>query len=462
MEFYAHQKEVIAEKDRADRLRFGNWRGTGSGKTKTLVAIAEGRTLVVCLKQQKADRIFEKEWIEQGRDPSLLFVVTLDEFKKAVVERRMLDLTGGVYPDTLGIDEAHKFAGISADERQKDYQKFPKTSDVYLAMIYYIRQANPKRVVPMTATPIPHPMALFGLSEFLGMGWDYHSFRNTFYYEAKIRGTNRWLPKFRRKAWKNATPNAKAFIERERAESTRLIEIAKKRIGYTGKLDDWFDVPAQTFRTVRVGTTAAQEAKYKLLKTLYPDPLVFAGKRQRLEQGIFDHTSLAEDGVTVVTHVEFVDENKSEHIESLMQEFGKVVVFCRYNAQIELYQKKFEEDYRVLVLNGATKNRGDVMAAANDGEDCLLLANCAVSAGWEVPEYPCVVFASKNYSYVDYVQALGRVQRANAIKKNLYVSLVAGDGDEAVNAIVEQKEDFAEADNLKILCESKKLLSPRA
>jgi hypothetical protein len=56
-----------------------------------------------------------------------------------------------------------------------------------------------------------------------------------------------------------------------------------------------------------------------------------------------------------------------------------------------------------------------------------------------------MIFASRTYSFVDYDQALGRIQRVNNIKHNLYISLVVKDGvDEAVDKALAGKQDFNE------------------
>jgi predicted helicase len=68
-----------------------------------------------------------------------------------------------------------------------------------------------------------------------------------------------------------------------------------------------------------------------------------------------------------------------------------------------------------------------------------------ISAGWELPECPVMVFASRTYSWVDYEQAIGRIQRVNNIKKNLYINLVVKGGvDEAIDKSLLNKKDFSE------------------
>ena len=123
-----------------------------------------------------------------------------------------------------------------------------------------------------------------------------------------------------------------------------------------------------------------------------------------------------------------------------------MVVFAKYRAQIEQIRSECDgAGYKTLVLTGDTKDRGTLLAEANKAPECIFIAQAQISAGWELPEYPVMIFASRTYSFVDYDQALGRIQRANNIKKNLYINLVVRNGiDEAVDEALENKQDFHE------------------
>lgn len=423
LRLFAHQEEVVAERDRADRLRFGNWRGTGSGKTRTTVAIAEGMTVVICPKTQADEKIWEKEWLFQQRDPDQLRVWSKEQFKKQM-SIDPAGIAGMLGCDTLIIDEAHTVAGVQPMTRQKNYVQYPRASQIYLAVKAYVDLYQPKRIHPLTATPAPNPLAVYALGTLIGRPWDYFKFRQTFYIEKKVRGRNLWL------------------VNRSKANK-ELLGRTIQTIGYTGRLSDWWDIPDQIHKEHNVGVTTEQNKAYQELKLLYPDPLVQTGKRQMLEQGIFEGRT--------------VKENKTEAIEHYLNEFEKVIVFARYTNQIEMYRKHFEKDLEVYVLNGATKNRQEVIAEANKSERCIFIAQCQISAGWELPDFPCMIFASLNYSFVDYDQAKGRILRANNLKKNLYVYLLAGEGDRKVKKVVEGKEDFSEAQYAKQLAMTKTL-----
>jgi hypothetical protein len=387
MKLYQHQQQVVDE----NKPIFGNFRGTGSGKTRTTVAIAEGTTLVICPKTQMIDRTWDKEWIFQNK-PGALFVISKEQFKKKFKENP-LSVCGGIYPDTIIMDEVHTMCGVQPYTRQKNYVKYPKTSQIYDAIIKYIEIAKPKRVHPLTATPIPQPMAVYALSSMLGKNWDFFKFRDIFYIEKTVRGRQLYLPN-----------RSKANKE--------LMNKTVNSLGYTGTLEDFVDVPDQFEKVHKVEMTDVQKSKIFDLAMMFPDPLVLAGKLHQLEQGIFED--------------EFLAENKTAVIDEYMQQFGRVVLFVKYTNQINYYKKYFESKYPVKILNGKTKDKERKIMAeeAEQMEECLFIAQSSISAGWELPTFPCMIFASHSYSLVDFDQAPGRIQRIHNIKKNVYIHLV--------------------------------------
>jgi len=408
MEFYQHQKNILQE----NKQKCGLFLGTGSGKTRVAAALAEGVTLVICPKQQAVDKTWEKEWEAQHKN-SLLYVLSKEQFKKCITVAGSFFVNGCKYPDTIIVDEAHTVAGVTPFTRQKHYQKYPKTSQIYDAVHRYINTSNPKRVYLLTATPVPQPMAVWGLGRLLGKKWDFYKWRDQFYFEQSMRGRIIYMP--------NRSATNKILMD-------KLV----RSIGYVGGISDFVDVPDQVYKEHNVGMTGEQSKKLHELKMLYPDPLVQVGKRHQLEQGIFEG--------------EHINEQKAEAIEQYFNEFKKVIVFCKYTAQIEYYQKHFAKVTRVFVLNGKTPNeeRKNMMKTVGGVAHCVVLVQSSVSAGWECPGIMCMIFASNSYSYVDRIQAEGRIQRINHVKKNIYIDLVAGEIDEKVLKCIKSKVDFSE------------------
>lgn len=409
--FFQHQLDNIKE----DRKKFGIFKGTGSGKTRIACALARGLTLVICPKTQKLDSTWDSEWEAQGKNRSDLIVISKEQFKIALKKHGAKSITNGTYPQTLIIDECHTVSGVTPYTRQKNYVKFPKTSQIFEAVIDYIRQANPERIYPVTATPDAEPMKVLALSHILGAKWDFFKFRDMFYFERTGRGRILYM------------------VNRSQKNKTMMAELVKK-LGWVGRLDDWFDVPDQIYKNHICGVSKAQADLFFDLKMLYPDPLVFIGKAHQLEQGLYEG--------------EQIDETKLAAIDLYFHEYKRIVVFAKYTAQIKMYQKHFEKKgVKVFVLNGQTKDsvRQTITKDAEASEECVFIAQTSISAGWELPTFPAMIFASLDHSFINYDQAIGRIQRTNNIKKNTYIFLIAGSVDKRVKTVVDQKLSFSEA-----------------
>lgn len=401
MKNYSHQTSLIAE----DPLKKGIFWGTGSGKTRTALQLARGRTLVICPKTQRLDRTWERELekLDGNHHVDELVVLSKEDFKKRYTQMG--------YFDTLIGDEAHTLCGVTPNTRSVNKVRVPKASQIFEAMDWFIQNIKPSRIYIVTATPIPQPMAVWGAARLLGVTYDFVKFRAAFYTRVNIRGRELWLPK-------------------KDSKSKDTLASVVRKIGVTGRLEDWFDVPPQTFKTISVGMTREQEAKVHELGFLYPDPLVRIGKIHQLEQGIFEG--------------EFIPQNKFEALDDLIEEFGRVLVFCKYTMQINELDAYLKKKIKTLVLTGATKDRRQLMVDAEKSDRCVVIAQAQISAGYELPSYRCTVFISKSYSYVDWDQALGRTLRANNLQRNLYVTIHAGEVDEAVTDSVANKKDFSE------------------
>lgn len=408
MNLYDHQKKIITD----DPKRTGLWLGTGSGKTRTALMLARGKTLVICPKTQKEDMNWERE---QGKIKlgctSGLAVISKETFRR--------DHASLPAFDTVIVDEAHTCLGATPNVIYRKRQPYPKTSQLFEALTIFLKRTQPSRLYLCTATIIKSPMTVWAGAVTLGHDWDFYKFRDRFYYRLAISGREIFM------------------LKKDDETKNKLAELVKK-IGYTGRLEEYFDVPDQTFKTIHIDLTEAQKKRLKEIPYEFPEPIVRCGKIHQIENGI-----LAGDEFN---KPEVFANNKIEKILELALEFPKMIIFAKYTAQIfEIYTTLLKEGYKVLVLDGKTKDKGAVLDEAKSLDKCIVIAQAQISSGWELPEFPCMIFASKTYSFVDWDQSLGRIQRANNIKKNIYISLVVrGAVDEAVDKCISQKQDFSE------------------
>lgn len=420
MHLYDHQEQV--RKD--DLEKVGLFLGTGSGKTRIACLLSRNKTLILMPKTQFEDGNWSREIdtlssgairFESKYLPTQVKEMTFDLFKR---DHETLEGC-----DTLVVDEAHGMLGVTPNTRQRKRQQIPKSSQRYEALLAYIQRVKPKRIYLCTATIAKSPFTVWAAGVILGKRpgdmEDFFKFRYEFYTRLPMPGREVWAPKS-----DSATKDKLAALVRS--------------YGYTGRLEDFFDVPDQTFKTDHIRLNTGQEKRIKQLPMEYPEPIVRVGKRHQIENGVLVGNEFME-GETFPCE-------KIDKILEYAEEFPRMVVFAKYTAQIlQISDAVARAGFNVITMTGETKNRGEVIAEANRRTQNVFVVQAQISAGWELPEYPVMIFASRTYSFVDYDQALGRIQRANNIKKNLYINLVVKGGtDEAVDKALANKSDFNE------------------
>lgn len=403
---YQHQKDIIAE----DKKKVGLFLGTGSGKTLTASCLAKGKTLVIAPKTQKEDMNWERE-ADKNKINVDLTVMSKETFRR---DAHLLPPF-----DTIIVDEAHTVLGVTPNTCFRKKVEIPKTSQLFEELDKFIARTNPERIYLCTATIMRSPMTVWGAGKILGRKWDYWAFRSRFYIKLPIPRRDIWVPKT------------------DSGSKDELARIVKK-LGYVGRLEDYFDVPAQTHKTDYIDLTDEQKRRIKEMRIEYPDVIVRVGKIHQIENG-----TLAGDEFN---EPEYFPNNKLDKIFDYSLEFPRMIVFAKYTEQIHQIAEMFiKAKKKVFILNGATKNRGELLAEAKKCDNYVFIAQASVSSGWELPDCPTVIFASRTYSFVDMDQALGRVQRSDNIKKNLYIYLVTKGGtDEAVHKALLEKKDFSE------------------
>ena len=402
---FKHQKDIID----ADPKRCGLFLSTGSGKGLIAIMLAQGRTLVICPKTLRDDKTWEKQLAKSGRELDMT-VISKEEARR--------DLHMYPHYDTLIIDEAHTCAGLNPQLIRKQGKSIPKKSQIFEAVHNYIKVQKPERLYLLTATPIRTPMAVLAHAWLLGKDWDFLKFRETFYFRLPMHGREIWSPKV-------------TTVLKERLGK------AVQGLGFMGRLEDFIDVPEQTFVERHIPLTPSQIQRIKQIRLDYPDPIVRVGKQHQVEGGTLKGDRFNES--------EVFDTGKLEALEDLHAEYPKLLVFCKYTEQIELIANHFRKlKVTVLCLTGSTKNRLDLITQAESLSNCIVVAQTSISAGYELPSYRCTVYYNESYSTVDAQQSLGRTLRINNPQKNLYVYLLSGDIDKGVRKALSIKEDFNE------------------
>jgi superfamily II DNA or RNA helicase len=138
-------------------------------------------------------------------------------------------------------------------------------------------------------------------------------------------------------------------------------------------------------------------------------------------------------------------ESKPAEILRIAKGYRKVVVVAHFTEQINTLKDILSKDRAVYVLDGRTKDMQKVVKDANDDPECFFLVQASIGAGFELPSFAVMVFASMGYSVRNAVQMRGRILRINALKPVRYVYLLGGKCDRAILKNIEAGMDFVPA-----------------
>lgn len=420
IQLYKHQQEIIDLK----KDRYGLFLGTGSGKTITALLMAEGNILIVCPKQQKIDKTWEKNAEKIGGDKKIT-VVSKEEFKKnlrALTEKHW---------DTLIIDEAHYFfSGISTDTKTKNYEEVPKTSQLYEGMRIFIRIKNPKKMYFLTATPASKPLHVYAIAQLLyNADINYFEFKRKYYFAKKVGFRTMYI------------------VRKDEHLKENLLRNLKK-MGATGQLSDWFDVPEQTSIVKYFEMNAEQKKAIKEMKLIIQDPAIQKGYIRGIENGVWYKDVITREGKqdSMSRVAEIYNNDKLDYIKERAEEFPKLAIFANYTGQVEnIAEELRNEGYSVETLTGKTKDRKSVIENIEKNDKGIIVIQSSISEGYELKTVPVMIFASLSRKARDEIQGRGRLLRSDALKKNLYIYLISKDySDESCYESVKNGVDFNE------------------
>lgn len=308
---------------------------------------------------------------------------TFEEFKKAANTNTLPP-----NPSAIVVDEADMMASPLFVAKLRSQ----RTEALY----NYIMDNPNADVLLLTATPVrstPWNMhTLLVLSRIVSPG-TWKKYRERYFALTNMPYLPRpaWLPK---KGWQKAMQP--------------LID----KYTYTALMKDLVDLPPETHEIIKLkAPNYEQNTEWEPAKQFSED--------HRLEQ-----------------------RGKHKTIKEISRGYRKVVVVCKYREQIEQLQKNLSKERLTFVLDGRTRDVGKIVADAENTSECYLILQAQVAAGFELPSFAVMIFASQSYGARDYVQAKGRIKRINALKPLKYYYLQAGKCDEMVYKAVEAGLDF--------------------
>lgn len=389
---YKHQKDFLNLNPNKSSLVWS----CGTGKTRTALEWSKlllqnnipVTTLVICPKALKAN------WQREAKKWTLfpVSILTKEEFRS-----NWQNIP--VYHSVI-VDEVHN--GFLTPNFKSQMSK---------ALKGYLKKHNVPRVLLLSATVYTSsPWNIYNLAYYTGHVWNYVTFKHKYFVD--IRMGMRMIPV------------AKKGMEKQLAEDV-------KKIASVVDISECADIPEQTFEVEEFELTKEQQ---KAIKNAYdPLPIVRFTKIHEIENGILIGNEFSEDII--------FECDKNERILELVTENPKIIIVCRYNLQIDRL-KNLLWQYEPLVIRGDVKDRDSVVQEAEKREKCVVLIQSACSVGYELPSFPIMVFASMDYSWVNFTQICGRILRLNKLKKNLFIHLLSGEMDKAIFDAIKNKENF--------------------
>ena len=145
----------------------------------------------------------------------------------------------------------------------------------------------------------------------------------------------------------------------------------------------------------------------------------------------------------IVTWVhEHQHEQKNKHKWIIDLEYKKVIIVCRYTEQINTLADKLKEYKDVFILNGQTKNQGEVIKQAQESEECFFIVNSKMGEGWDGWMFDCMVFASMDDAFVLNFQMHERQRNIKNLKDIEIFYLISGKWDNKVYESFLLGQDF--------------------
>lgn len=146
----------------------------------------------------------------------------------------------------------------------------------------------------------------------------------------------------------------------------------------------------------------------------------------------------------VLRRIVYSDLRRLEALRGLMEKHPRLIVFYTYNYELdrlrELYDS-FSDLYEVAEWNGHVKN------AIPTGDNWVYIVQYTSGAeGWNCTSTDAMVFYSMTYSYKQFEQAQGRIDRLNTAYDHLYYYTLTSNSivDRAVKKSILAKKDFNE------------------
>ena len=138
----------------------------------------------------------------------------------------------------------------------------------------------------------------------------------------------------------------------------------------------------------------------------------------------------------------YEQEKKAKEILEISKDFRKVLVVAYYLSQIDDLAVQLGKNRQTFVVTGGIDNQEEILRQAQESDECFLIVQASLGAGFDADSFSCIVFASMSYKIRDFVQMKYRVRRIHNLHPVKYYYLLAGTCDKGVYRAIQLGKDF--------------------
>jgi len=138
----------------------------------------------------------------------------------------------------------------------------------------------------------------------------------------------------------------------------------------------------------------------------------------------------------------FEQKDKIKDIKDIGKGYRKVLVVAYYVEQVEELYKQLSKERECFMLHGGVKNQEELIQRAQESDECYIIIQASIGAGFDLDTFTCAVFASMSYAVRDYVQMKARIRRIKNLHPVSYHYILHGRCDMAVLQTINKGKDF--------------------
>ncbi len=138
----------------------------------------------------------------------------------------------------------------------------------------------------------------------------------------------------------------------------------------------------------------------------------------------------------------FEQHNKAKEVKRIAKNYRKILVVAYFVEQIQALEKELKKERTTFAVYGGTQNKESILKEANEVDDCYLIVQASLCAGFDADTFSCAIFASMSYSVRDFVQMKYRMRRIHNLHPVKYYYLLAGKWDKNIYEAVKRGRDF--------------------